>query len=149
MTTFWRYKNDIRECQYSICMIWVRSRNCGCLVTWFCYPLIAKPGNKAATVSWPDPYAQASTSEMLLLISCHFEGARPSAGAVLMINPVMIQCHLCQQDEVIQNDLRDFAYSCSSLSFNMNSSHSPPTNGHHITNNIFRCIFMKGFAFWY
>ena len=36
--------------------IWVRSRNCGCLVTWFCYLLIAKPGNKTATVSWPDPY---------------------------------------------------------------------------------------------
>ena len=36
--------------------IWVRSRNCGRLVTWFCYQLIAKPGNKTATVSWPDPY---------------------------------------------------------------------------------------------
>ena len=36
--------------------IWVRSRNCGCLVTWFCYQLIAKPGNKTATVSWPDPF---------------------------------------------------------------------------------------------
>ena len=37
-------------------IIWVRSQNCGCLVTWFCYQLIAKPGNKTATVSWPDPY---------------------------------------------------------------------------------------------
>ena len=36
--------------------IWVRSRNCGCLVTWFCYQLIAKPGNKTATTSWPDWY---------------------------------------------------------------------------------------------
>ena len=35
--------------------IWVRSWNFGCLVTWFCYQLIAKPGNKTATVSWPDP----------------------------------------------------------------------------------------------
>ena len=35
---------------------WVRSRNCGCLVTWFCYQLIAKPGNKPAAVSWPDPH---------------------------------------------------------------------------------------------
>ena len=34
---------------------WVRSRNCGCLVTWFCYQLIVKPGNKTAAVSWPDP----------------------------------------------------------------------------------------------
>ena len=31
---------------------WVRSQNCGCLVTWFCYQLIAKPGNKTASVSW-------------------------------------------------------------------------------------------------
>ena len=37
-------------------VIWVRSRNCGCLVTWFCYQLIAKPANKTATVPWPDPY---------------------------------------------------------------------------------------------
>ena len=35
---------------------WVRSRNCGCLVIWFCYQLIAKPDNKTATVLWPDPY---------------------------------------------------------------------------------------------
>ena len=35
--------------------IWVRSRNCSCLVTWFCYQLIAKPVNKTATVWWPDP----------------------------------------------------------------------------------------------
>ena len=43
---------DDRKYKY----IWVRSRNCGCLVTWFCYQLIAKPGNKTATVPWPDPY---------------------------------------------------------------------------------------------
>ena len=36
--------------------IWVRSWRCGCLVTWFCYQMIAKPGNKTATRSWPDPY---------------------------------------------------------------------------------------------
>ena len=41
-------RNDIK-------VKWVRSRNCGCLVTWFCYQLIAKPGNKTAAVSWPDP----------------------------------------------------------------------------------------------
>ena len=40
------------KCKY----IWVRSRNCGCRVTWFCYQLIAKPGNKTVTVPWPDPY---------------------------------------------------------------------------------------------
>ena len=35
--------------------IWVRSRRCSSLVTWFCYHLIAKPGNKTAAPSWPDP----------------------------------------------------------------------------------------------
>ena len=33
-----------------------RSRNWGCLVTWFCYQLIAKPGNKTAPVPWPASY---------------------------------------------------------------------------------------------
>ena len=42
--------------------IWVGSRNCGCLVTWFCYQLIAKPGNKTATVSWPYPYCNINYS---------------------------------------------------------------------------------------
>ena len=35
---------------------WVRSRNCGCLVAWFCYQMIAKPDNETSAVSWPDPY---------------------------------------------------------------------------------------------
>ena len=49
----------MQVCTLLFCMasqnIWVRSRNCGCLVTWFWYQLIAKPGNKIATVfvTWP------------------------------------------------------------------------------------------------
>ena len=50
--------------------IWVRSRNCGCLVTWFCYQLIAKPGNKTAAVSWPNPYVFAFS-----IISQQWNGA--------------------------------------------------------------------------
>ena len=46
-------------------LIWVRSRNCGCLVTWFCYQLIAKPGNKTATVLWPDPYKLPNFDKIL------------------------------------------------------------------------------------
>ena len=45
-----------RHLWHPMTIIWVRSRNYGCLVTWFCYQLIAKPGDKAAAVSWPDPY---------------------------------------------------------------------------------------------
>ena len=36
--------------------IWGRSGRCSCLVTWFCYHLVAKPGKKTAAPSWPDPY---------------------------------------------------------------------------------------------
>ena len=36
--------------------IWAGLRSCDCLVTWFCYQMITKPGNKTATPPWPDPY---------------------------------------------------------------------------------------------
>ena len=29
---------------------------CSCLVTWFCYQLIAKPGKKTTAPPWPEPY---------------------------------------------------------------------------------------------
>ena len=38
---------------------------CGCLVTWFCCQLIAKPGNKTAAPSWPDPYLYPSWANEL------------------------------------------------------------------------------------
>ena len=50
--------------------IWVRSWNCGCLVTWFCYQLIAKPGNKTAAVLWPDPYRFLAATKQLYEQSC-------------------------------------------------------------------------------
>ena len=37
-------------------LIWVRSGRCGCLVTRFCYQLIAKPANKTAAPPWPESY---------------------------------------------------------------------------------------------
>ena len=50
-------------------IIWVRSWNCGCLVTWFCYQLIAKPGNKTAAVSCPDPFTVRSSIILNITIS--------------------------------------------------------------------------------
>ena len=53
----------------------VRSWNCGCLVTCFCYQLIAKPGNKTAAVSWPDPYERirgSASREAQCLIKTHW-----------------------------------------------------------------------------
>ena len=39
-----------------------------CLVTWFCYQLIAKPGNKTATVSWPYPCVEDQCQLCTLLV---------------------------------------------------------------------------------
>ena len=50
--------------------IWVRSRRCGCLVTWFCHQLIAKPRNKTATPSWPDPYLCETIHAWLNYFTC-------------------------------------------------------------------------------
>ena len=46
----------IFQVPFKVQSIWVRSRRCGCLATWFCYQLIAKPSNKTAAPSWPDLY---------------------------------------------------------------------------------------------
>ena len=44
------------DSQVLVLHIWVRSQRCCCLVTWFYYQLIAKPGKKTATLSCPHPY---------------------------------------------------------------------------------------------
>ena len=55
----------------------------GCLVTWFCYQLKAKPGNKTVPVPSPDPY------DMLL-----FGFIDPSSSGLLlrhMITPFLVK----------------------------------------------------------
>ena len=52
ISTLW----SISMLRVDIKWIWIRSGRCGCLVTWFCYHLIAKPGHKTASLSWPDLY---------------------------------------------------------------------------------------------
>ena len=50
-------RNNYPCCMFDpIFIIWVRSRRCGCLVTWFCYRLIAKPGNRTTAPSWSNLY---------------------------------------------------------------------------------------------
>ena len=47
-------------------IIWFTSQRCTCLVTWFCYHLIAKPGNKrdaASCVTWSICRISKSLSE--------------------------------------------------------------------------------------
>ena len=47
----------VLNCTQKGAIIWHRSWRCDCLLTWFCYQLIAKSCNKTATPSWPDPFA--------------------------------------------------------------------------------------------
>ena len=49
-------------------ILWIRSRNCGRLATRPCYQLIAKPGNKTATVTRPDPYSDFKCNNKRLLL---------------------------------------------------------------------------------
>ena len=60
MVCFQRIYASLRV--YSNKCIWVRSWMCGCLATWFCYHLIAKPGNKTAAPSWPGPLYATSVA---------------------------------------------------------------------------------------
>ena len=46
--------------------IWVRSRRWAGLVAWFCYQMIAKPGNKTASPLRPDPYVICKMATILL-----------------------------------------------------------------------------------
>ena len=51
---WWR---EITWMNVKLCICGSGSWRCDCFVTWFCYQLIAKTGNKAATPPGPDPYA--------------------------------------------------------------------------------------------
>ena len=64
--------------------IWVRSRNCGCLVTWFCYQLIAKTGNKTAAVSWPDPYVFMIHGWKVIFVTSYMNSYSYFPGAVFL-----------------------------------------------------------------
>ena len=68
-----------------IYLLWVTSRICGCLVTWFCYQVIAKPGNKTATVSWSD---QADPYQFYVFL------ALTHRYMVLCKNFILAQCSL-------------------------------------------------------
>ena len=50
-----------------------KSWRCGCLVTWFCYQLIARPGIKTAAHPWPDPYFKKKS--ICSLKNQHWEGS--------------------------------------------------------------------------
>ena len=48
--------------------IWVRSRRCSCLVTWFCYQMIAA---MIAAPSWSDPHNDFQSWKYI--IKCHLQ----------------------------------------------------------------------------
>ena len=51
--------------------MWVRSRRCACLVTWFWYQLIANPDNKTVAPLWPCPYHPREAEALNLTYHCH------------------------------------------------------------------------------
>ena len=55
ITCIWHHHSLCPRNYYPFKCRWVGSQICDCLVTWFCYQLIAKPGNKTAAPLWPDP----------------------------------------------------------------------------------------------
>ena len=62
-----------------------QSRRCHCLVTWFCYQLIAKPGNMTAATLWPELYIFLIKC-MVSMVSVNVHeivDARTSAGTVM------------------------------------------------------------------
>ena len=58
---------DVHLC-IMVYILWIRSRNCGRPVTRPCYQLIAKPGNKTATVTRPDPYSDFKCNNKRLFL---------------------------------------------------------------------------------
>ena len=65
--------------------IWVRSWNWGCLVTWFCYQMIAKPGNKTASASWPDPHEYECIIILTLPINCSYSSSTQGISDMFML----------------------------------------------------------------
>ena len=59
-------------CMYIFIYILVGSRRWGCLVTWFCYHLITKPGDKTVAPSWPDPYICIYIYIYIYIMSMYF-----------------------------------------------------------------------------
>ena len=81
--------------------IWVRSRRCSCLVTWFCYHLIAKPGSKTAAPSWPDPYVDHVECQLL---SCFFlanPGYQQTFHFLIIMLPVLCACVITMYSELL------------------------------------------------
>ena len=75
----------------------VRSWNCSCLITWFCYQLIAKPGNKTAALPWTDPCLVA-TIHPIKIQSCHDGNFIITMGALQIV--VMTICGTLSDSKV-------------------------------------------------
>ena len=73
---------------------WVRSWRCDCLVTWFCYQLIAKPSNKTATLPWADSFLFLPFLHGQQLFLSRGEGLLRRAGShgvpALLVHPHLI-----------------------------------------------------------
>ena len=82
------------EWHQTLKMICVRSQNCDCPIAWFCYQLIAKPGDKTATVPWPDPYVyiEPMLTQFCEAIWHHYYIGRNENRIFFLISKHMWQC---------------------------------------------------------
>ena len=82
---------DVHLC-IMVYILWIRSRNCGRPVTRPCYQLIAKPGNKTATVTRPDPYSDFKCNNKRLFLKRAFvRKAGKLSGSVTKVPVYYIQ----------------------------------------------------------
>ena len=105
--------------------IWVRSQRCGCLVTWFCYQKIAKPGNKTAGPSWPYPYEAFPCSADQVATDLIVEE----------VNGVFVELEgeCLQEGDVVRHHLNEI---------NINTLR-PRRNEQHFADDIFKRIFFN------
>ena len=125
--------------------IWVMSRRCGCLVTWFCYHLIAKPGNKTAALSWPDPYT-LSILELLCGQTDWLDWQLPAQGSSHVEGShIRLTPHGIQQEDRSYGLLPYWQKSISSLNSVINQGQNDLKSGYFV---LCKNIFWKSTGRW-
>ena len=155
------FLNQDQICQATVSsikmFIWVWSLSCSCLVTWFCYQMITKPGNKTAAPLWPNPYG--SIFQFYILYDFMELFPLPTAGSLSSVRTSRSSRPVWNWNKISTN----FKTSRDRVSWNdsmlQQRPHNPnltrssahtvfntlrlAQNGCHFPNNIFKCIFLN------
>ena len=99
---------------------------CCCIVTWFCYHLIAKPGNKTATPPWSHPYPIKMSKMWEVFIRARRASNAESVFMAWHQHAFLQYLNMHNFSILYINTLR------------------PRQNGRHFSDDIFRCIFLNG-----